>query len=360
MSEERGEMDAGVSQAPFGSLPDGRQATLFELRNGRGMTVCVSSYGGVVQSIRVPDGEGRVGDVVLGFPTLDGYLHDKGYFGALIGRYANRIREGQFTLDGREYRLPINNPPNHLHGGPCGFDTVLWDAEALGGGAPGVRLTHVSPAGDQGYPGRLSVEAIYRLGDGDALEVEFAAETEAPTIINFSQHTYFDLSAGAGGDALDHVLRLEADRFTPVDDTLIPTGELAAVDGTPFDFREPRRFGERIGDDDRQLEIAGGYDHNFVLRKHREHASLAARLEDPRSGRVLELWTTEPGLQLYSGNFLDGSARGKGGRTYGYRAALCLEPQHFPDSPNHPSFPSTVLRPGERFTSRTVYRFGSA
>jgi aldose 1-epimerase len=357
MSVEPEETTAGVSQAPFGTLPDGREAALFELRNGRGMTVCVSDYGGVVQSICVPDRDGQFGDVVLGFPTLDGYLGDKGYFGALIGRYANRIREGRFTLDGREYQLPINNPPNHLHGGPRGFDTVLWNAEPLAGGAPGVHLTHVSPDGYQGYPGRLSVETVYRLGDGRSLEVELAAETDAPTVVNFSQHTYFDLSAGTAA-AMDHVLRLEADRFTPIDDALIPTGELAPVDGTRFDFRQPHRVGARIGEDDRQLRIAGGYDHNFVLRKDGVAPALAARLEEPASGRVLELWTTEPGLQLYSGNFLDGSAEGKHGRTYGYRSGICLEPQHFPDSPNQPSFPSTVLRPGERFTWRTIYRFG--
>ena len=355
MEDRDGDAAAGVTSRPWGRLPDGREAMLFELRNGRGMTVRVCSYGGVVQSIRVPDRDGRDADVVLGFDTLDGYLADDLYVGATIGRYANRIRGGRFVLDGREHRLPVNNGPNHLHGGPIGFHRVLWDPEPSADDAS-VRLTHVSPDGDQGYPGRLAAEVTFRLGDGNSLEIDFAATTDAPTLVNLTHHTYFNLTGDSNRDVLGHVVAIDADRFTPVDETQIPTGELRPVAGTPFDFRAPTPLGARIDADDAQLALGRGYDHNFVLRKSGSELALAARVAEPGTGRVLELLTTEPGLQLYSGNYLVGTM-GKGGRPNGFRSGLCLEPQHFPDSPNHPEFPSAVLRPGERYASRTIYRF---
>jgi aldose 1-epimerase len=265
MEDRDGDAGAGVISRPWGRLPDGREAMLFELRNGRGMMVCVCNYGGVVQSIRVPDRDGRAADVVLGFDALDGYLADDLYVGASIGRYANRIRGGRFVLDGREYHLPVNNGPNHLHGGPAGFHKVLWDAEMVAD-ETAVRLTHVSPDGDQGYPGRLAAEVTFRLGDGGSLEIGFAATTDAPTLVNLTHHTYFNLAGDPTRDVLDHVVAIGADRFTPVDETQIPTGELRPVAGTPFDFRAPTPLGARVDADDAQLALGGGYDHNFVLR----------------------------------------------------------------------------------------------
>ncbi len=343
--------EASVARAPFGRLPGGGEASVFTLANARGTEVRVSDYGGVVLSVRVPDRDGRPGDVVLGFDRLEDYVADDGYFGAVIGRYANRIRGGRFSLDGREYALPVNNGPNHLHGGPRGFHKVLWRAEPFrANGDAGVRLVHTSPEGDQGYPGTLRAEVAYRLTDADELVVDYRAETDAPTPVNLTQHTYFNLTGDPARDVLGHELQLCADRFTPVDHTLIPTGELAPVAGTPFDFRAPTPIGAHIDD-------VGGYDHNFVLRGDGGSPALAARVHEPTSGRVLELLTTEPGVQFYSGNFLDGSAVGKDGVRYGFRSGFCLEPQRFPDSPNQPTFPRAILLPGERWESRTIYRF---
>jgi len=347
-----------VSRSPFGRLPGGEAVELFEMRSTTGVVVRVSGYGGVIQAIQVPDRRGSPGDVVLGFDRLDQYVADEGYFGALIGRYANRIRDGRFRLDGREYRLPVNDGAHHLHGGPGGFHKVHWRVQPFG--APdsvGLRLVRVSPHGEQGYPGRLDAEVTYTLAGND-LVVDYGARTDRPTPVCLTQHTYFNLSAEPARDVLEHRLQLAATRYTPVDDGLIPTGELAPVEDTPFDFREPTRIGERIGEAHAQLARSGGYDHNFVLAEDGGEPVLAARAHEPVSGRVLEVWTTEPGLQFYSGNYLDGSVRGKEGRAYGHHSGFCLEPQRFPDSPNHPDFPRCILRPGERYRSRTIYRFG--
>jgi aldose 1-epimerase len=343
---------AGVSRSAFGRLETGEEVALFTLRSGRGMEARVAAYGGVLASLRVPDRDGRMGDVVLGFDTLDGYVADTAFFGALIGRYANRIRGGRFTLDGREHALPVNNGANHLHGGPGGFHKVLWTAGPLAYGEIGVALTHTSPDGDQGYPGTLTARVVYRLTEENELVVEYSATTDAPTPVCLTQHTYFNLTGDPSRPITGHELMLEADRYTPVDETLIPTGERAEVAGTPFDFRAPTPIGARIGE-----VKGGGYDHNFVLRGD-GGLTLAARVREPSTGRVLEVRTTEPGMQFYSGNYLDGSVRGKGGVAYGHRSGFCLEPQHFPDSPNQPSFPPAILRPGEEYRSRTVYRFG--
>lgn len=350
--------EPGWERAPFSRLADGREVEVFTLHRD-GMEARVSAYGGALLSLRVPDRAGRMGNVVLGFDRLEDYVADRAYFGALIGRYANRIGGGRFVLDGREYRLPANDGANHLHGGPGGFHKVLWDAEPFTeDGAVGVRLSYVSPDGEQGYPGTLSAEVTYRLTEG-ALEVEYGARTDQPTPVCLTQHTYFNLSADPTRDVLGHELQLFSGRFTPVDAGLIPTGELAPVEGTPFDFRAATAIGARIEAPDPLLRRGGGYDHNFVLDHGEGRLAPAARVREPVSGRVLLMETTEPGMQFYSGNYLDGSAVGKGGIAYGHRSGFCLEPQHFPDSPNQPAFPSPILRPGERYASRTVYRFST-
>ncbi|HEU4560165.1 MAG TPA: aldose epimerase family protein [Longimicrobium sp.] len=347
-----------VSRSPFGRLPTGEAVELFEMHSSTGMVVRVSGYGGVIQAIEVPDRRGRVGDVVLGYDRLDQYLADNAFFGALIGRYANRIRNGRFKLDGREYRLPVNDGLHHLHGGPGGFHKVCWHVQPFGGETTvGLRLRRVSPDGEQGYPGRLDAEVTYTV-DGNDLVVDYFARTDRPTPVCLTQHTYFNLAAEAVRDVLEHRLQLSAARFTPVDEGLIPTGELALVEGTPFDFRTPTEIGERIAADDPQLARSAGFDHNFVLDHDGGSPALAARVHEPGSGRVLEVWTTEPGMQFYSGNYLDGTVRGKEGRRYGHYTGFCLEPQCFPDSPNQPGFPSCILRPGEHYRSRTIYRFG--
>jgi galactose mutarotase-like enzyme len=334
----------------------------YTLTNAGGMRVKVLTYGGIIQSIEVPDSHGRVGDVVLGFDSLGGYRKDSPYFGAIVGRYANRIARGKFTLDGKEYTLAVNNGVNALHGGLKGFDKVTWDAEPFQrGDSSGVMLSYVSPDGEEGYPGTLRVRVRYTLTGANELVVDYEATTDRATPINLSQHTYFNLSAGQSPDILGQVLQIDASRFTPVDSTLIPTGALAPVAGTPFDFRQPVAIGARIGNDDPQLGIAGGYDHNFVLNAGPGGAPAhAARVVDPGSGRTLDVFTDQPGLQFYSGNFLDGTIHGKGGKIYAHRGGFCLETQHFPDSPNHPGFPSTILRPGSTYRTRTVYRFGLA
>jgi aldose 1-epimerase len=338
----------------FGTLPGGEPVEAFTLRSSGGVEAQVIAFGGAIVSLRVPDREGRVEDVVLGYDSLEGYLADDAYFGALIGRYANRIRGGRFSLDGVEHALDVNNGPNHLHGGRGGFHKVLWKAEQADGA---LTLSHSSADGEQGYPGALHARVTYRLTDANELVVDYAATAERPTPVNLTQHSYFNLTGDPTRDILSHELQVEADFITPVDATLISTGELRPVEGTAFDFRRPTPIGARIADADAQLAHAGGYDHNFVLRRNGAGPSLAARVHDPSSGRTLEVLTTEPGIQFYSGNFLDGAVRGKNGVRYAHRCGLCLEPQHFPDSPNHPTFPSVILRPGERYTSRTVYRF---
>lgn len=319
------------------------------------------TYGGIIVSLSVPDRGGDLGDIVLGFDSLAGYLKHSPYFGAIVGRYANRIGKGRFTLDGKTYGLAINDGPHHLHGGIKGFDKVVWQAEPTRNDrGMGLALHHTSPDGDQGYPGTLTVEVRYLLTDGDELVVDYEATTDAPTPVNLTQHSYFNLTgAGCGlGDILGHELMIAADSFTPVDATLIPTGVFAPVAGTPLDFRTPIAIGARIGDLDPQLEYAGGYDHNFVLRSKGPGPIHAARVVEPTTGRTLDVSTTEPGLHLFSGNFQGGTITGKGGHPYGHRSGFCLETQHYPDSPNQPRFPSTILRPGERYRSRTVFAFG--
>ncbi|MBZ5558125.1 MAG: galactose mutarotase [Acidobacteriia bacterium] len=355
-----------MSRAPFGRMPDGTAVEIFTLTSGAGMEVRTMPYGAALVSIRVPDRNGKADDVVLGFDALDEYVTKNRFFGVVVGRYGNRIAKGRFTLDGKTYTLATNNGVNHLHGGVKGFDKVVWTAEPFErDGDVGVVYSHASPDGDEGYPGALSMRVTYTLSPSNALTVDYDATTDKPTPINLTQHSYFNLAGEGGGDILDHQLTIDADRFTPVDDSLIPTGELARVAGTPFDFRQPTAIGARIGADHPQLKAGNGYDHNFVLNKtsagsegpalHPEHA---ARVVDPKSGRTLDVSTTQPGVQFYSGNFLDGSVTGKSGHAYARRSGLCLETQHFPDSPNHPDFPSTILRPGERYQSRTVFAFG--
>ena len=335
---------------------------LFTLANARGCEARIATRGATVVSLRVPDRSGALDDVVLGHDALEGYLAASPYFGAIVGRYGNRIAHGRFTLDGTAYRLAANDGAHHLHGGVRGFDKVVWEGAPVDGAdGAGVRLRYRSPDGEEGYPGTLDVEATYTLTARNELVVALRATADRATPVNLTHHGYFNLAGAGRGDVLDHELTIHADAFVPVDAGLIPTGALAPVEGTPLDFRAPARIGARIDADHPQLRRAGGYDHTFVLRPPGAPGALAhaARLVEPITGRTLDVHTTEPGLQLYSGNFLDGSIRGKAGRVYGHRAALCLETQHFPDSPNQPAFPSTILRPGEEYRSRTVFAFGA-
>jgi hypothetical protein len=349
-----------VTAEPFGQMPDGRPVRLFTLVNRNNVKVQITSFGGKVVSLAVPDRAGTFADVVLGYATLPEWLAGNPYFGALIGRYANRIAGGAFTLDGRNHALARNNGPNALHGGPGGFHNVLWDAvEVATDDARGVELTYVSKDGEEGYPGTLKAVVTYTLNNRNELEISYKATTDKPTVVNLTHHSFFNLRGAGNGDILGHRLQIAAERFTPVDATLIPTGELRPVAGTPFDFRSAHAIGERIGAADTQLSYGKGYDHNFVLDGTPGDLRLAAVVVEPESGRRMDVLTTEPGLQFYAGNFLDGSDRGKRGLAYGFRSAFCLEAQHYPNSPNQPTFPSTVLRPGERYTQRTVYRFST-
>ena len=348
-------MKPSITSAPFGFLPDGRAATSYTLTNCNGLIATISDFGGIITQLQAPDRDGRLADVVLGYDSVEPYLDDGTYFGALIGRYGNRVREGRLMLDGQPVELPVNNGVNHLHGGVDGFHRVLWKALPFQeGDSVGLTLTRRSVDGEMGYPGNLDVTVVYEFNSSNELVVTFHAVTDKPTPVNLTQHSYFNLAGE--GDILDHELTIVADGFTPVDATLIPTGVIAPVAGTPFDFTAPRSIGQRIGEDDQQLRHGAGYDHNFVLRKNDGERSLAARLRHPLSGRVLELHTQEPGVQFYSGNFLDGSLSGKG-RTYAFRSGLCLEPQHFPDSPNQPGFPNTILRPGGQYATVSAFKF---
>src|SRR5438105_2236529 len=347
-----------ISRQSFGKTKDGTAVDLFILRNGHGAEARISNYGGLVVSLKVPDRAGRIADVVLGYDNLDGYLKETPYFGALIGRYGNRIAKGKFTLNGQQYTLATNNGPNALHGGLKGFDKVLWEVDAYAyneNSGPVLKLRYVSQDGEEGYPGTLTVTAIYTLTDDNALRLEYTATTDKDTVLNLTQHSYFNLAGG--GDVLAHEVMMPADRFTPVDETLIPTGELRPVKGTPFDFNTPTAIGARIKQEDEQLKFGNGYDHNWVFDKRIGNLTLLARVTEPTTGRVLEVLSTEPGLQFYSGNFLDGTIKGKGGKVYNFRNGFCMEPQHYPDSPNHPSFPSVVLKPGEVYQNTIIYRF---
>jgi aldose 1-epimerase len=350
---------ATVTVGPFGRTPEGKDVEEYTLTNASGMQVRVITFGAIIQAIRVPDRSGHVADVTLGYDSLAGYLTSSPYFGAVVGRYANRIARGRFMLDGRTYRLATNDGPNHLHGGVKGYDKVVWGARSFQrGDTVGVTLEHTSADGDEGYPGTLRVSVSYSLMPGNELVVGYRATTDRATPVNLSQHSYFNLAGEGSGDVMGHILTIHADRYTPVDSTLIPTGELASVAGTPFDFRSPTPIGARIGQADPQLKYGKGYDHNFVLTRTGPGQAPAAHVFEPKTGRTLEISTTEPGLQFYSGNFLDGTIRGKSGHVYGHRSALVIETQHFPDSPNHPNFPSTILRPGEEYRSQTVFAFG--
>jgi len=355
--QEELESIARLEVRPFGETPEG-EASLYTLRNANGMEVSLTNYGGIVTQIRIPDREGKMEDVTLGFDSLAPYLGEHPFFGSLVGRYGNRIGGARFRLEGKDYPLAANNGPNTLHGGVQGFNRFLHEARAIEEeGYTGVELSRASPDGEEGFPGQLDYSVRYLLGPRNVLRIEYKATTDAPTVVNLTHHSYFNLKGQGQGDILDHVLMIRADSITPVNEELIPTGELQSVSGTPFDFREPDPIGSRIEEDAEQLQKAGGYDHNWVLDRQGSGLELAARLEEPVSGRSLEVWTTEPGLQFYSGNFLDGTITGKEGRIYTYRSGLCLETQHFPDSPNQPGFPSTILRPGETYESITEYHF---
>lgn len=348
-----------LSQRPWGQTPDGASVELITLRNAHGVEVHVATLGGIITSLRVPDRTGAFDDIVLGHDSVAGYVPNPTFFGALIGRYANRIARGTFTLDGVTYTLARNDGPNHLHGGHKGWNQAVWRAEPFERSSEvGVVFTHTSPDGDEGYPGRVTAQVSYTLNERNELRVDYRATADKPTVINLTQHSYFNLAGARATDILSHELMINADRFTPVDDTLIPTGELAPVAGTPFDFTTPTKIGARIAQTDVQLQRGRGYDHNFVLTRQGDGLSLAARVFEPVTGRTLEITTTEPGLQFYSGNFLDGTIKGTSGRVYGHRSGFCVETQHFPDSPNQPAFPSTVLRPGEEYRSTTVFTFG--
>ena len=343
-----------IQQEPFGTTPEGDMITAYTLSDGDGIEVKIINYGAIVVSLKTPDRNGVSDDIVLGYDTLDGYRSDTSFFGATIGRYANRIAGGRFSLNGVEYTLAVNDGPNHLHGGPGGFHKVVWSAEPFEeSGSVGLRLTYLSPDGEEGYPGNLNVTLTYTLTDTKELRMLFEATTDKDTPVNLTHHGYFNLTGSARRDILDHELMLAADNYTPVDDTLIPTGEITPVKATDMDFTTPMAIGARIAN------VPGGYDHNYVLTKDEGVLSLAARVYEPESGRVMEISTTEPGIQFYSGNFMNDSMIGKGGNAYDRYYAFCLEPQHFPDSPNQPQFPSTILSPGEKYEHLSVFRFST-
>ena len=347
-----------VTREAFGNAA-GAPVEVFTLTNARGVEIRAMTYGAIIASIRVPDRKGVMADVALGFDALQGYLGEHPYFGAIVGRYGNRIGNARFSLNGTTYKLAANNGPNHLHGGVRGFDKYVWAAELMSG-VTGVAFTRVSADGEEGYPGRLQVRVSYLLTDANELEIEYQATTDKATPVNLTQHTYFNLAGQGAGTILDHDVMINADRFTPVGESLIPSGVLAPVDGTPMDFRKPMKVGARIDASNEQITFGRGYDHNWVLNRTGDGLQLAARVVEPVSGRTLEVSTTEPGVQFYTGNFLDGTVKGKGGVAYPRRSGLCLETQHFPDSPNQPSFPTTILQPGSTYRSKTVWKFGTS
>jgi len=348
-----------ITKQRWGALPSGEQIELYTFRNAHGIEASITNYGGRLVTLKTPDRQGRLDDIVLGFDDLAGYLAKNPFFGALVGRYANRIANAEFTLAGHTYKLARNDGANSLHGGLKGFDKVAWSAEQVTTpDGPALRLEYISPDGEEGYPGTLTATATYTLTDSNDLKLDYTATTGKKTVLNLTNHSYFDLAGQGSGNILDHIVTLNADRFTPVNANLIPTGELRSVKGTPFDFTRPTRIGERIDQPDEQLKFGIGYDHNFVVNRSANTPSLAARAHHPGSGRTLEVLTTQPGIQFYSGNHLAESlARGKGGIVYGFRSGFCLETQHFPDSPNQPTFPSAELEPGEQYQQTTIFRF---
>jgi len=345
-----------VTCLPFGKTPDGAEVSIYTLKNSKGVEARIMDYGGIVVSLKVPDQKGALGDVVLGYDNLADYIKATPYFGALIGRYGNRIAKGKFTLNGAEYTLATNNIGNHLHGGIKGFDKVVWNAKSVEGKAgSALELKYTSRDGEEGFPGTLSVTALYTVTEQNELRLDLSATTDKPTVCNLTHHSYFNLAGK--GDILGHRVMIKSSCFTPVDETLIPTGELKPVDGTPFDFRKATAIGARIDVKDEQLKFGLGYDHNWVIDKPAGKLALMAEVREASSGRIMQVLSTEPGLQFYSGNFLDGSNVGKGGVAYQYRTGFCMEPQHYPDSPNKPQFPSVVLKPGETYHSTIIYRF---
>jgi aldose 1-epimerase len=349
-----------ITQADFGQTPDGKPVVLYTLRNESGAEADIMNYGGIVQKLMMPDRNGNFADVVLGYDNLQGYIDKTPYFGALIGRYGNRIGAAQFTLNGQTYTLAKNNNGNTLHGGVKGFDKVVWTARpVMTTIGPSLILTYVSPDGEEGFPGNLEVTAVYTLTEHDGLKLEFTAKTDRPTVVNLTHHSYFNLAGQASGDILGQIVYINANQTTPVDSGLITTGDFADVTGTPFDFRKPTAIGARINDPDKVLQYGPGYDHNWVINKPLGKFGLMARVTDPKSGRVMEVWSDQPGLQFYSGNFLDGTLKGKGGVAYQIHDAFCMEPQHYPDSPNKPNFPSVELDPGQTYHSTILYKFST-
>jgi aldose 1-epimerase len=354
-ADEKGgkKMEAGVKKMDFGKTADGTAVDLFVLTNKNGMVAKIMTYGALVTELHVPDKNGKLGDVVLGFDNLQQYLKGHPSFGCVVGRVANRVAKGRFTLDGKEYKLAVNNGPNSLHGGIKGFDKYVWNVEDTGEGGVAVQFSHTSPDGDEGYPGKLLCSVRYTLTDQNELRIDYWAKTDKPTPVNLTNHSYFNLACA--GTVLDHELMLNADNYTPADETLIPTGEIKPVAGTFLDFTKPTKIGARI----KEIKATPqGYDHNYVINGGGKELTFTARVHEPTTGRVLEMLTTEPGVQLYTGNFLDGKLVGKGGTVYKQHTGFCLEAQHFPDSVNQPKFPSTILRPGETYRQTTVYRFG--
>ncbi|GAC1622905.1 MAG: galactose mutarotase [Candidatus Acidiferrum sp.] len=352
-----------IQKQPYGKTSDSQPVDLYILSNTKGLKVAITNYGATIVSLKVPDRKGKIADVVLGYDTLQGYVTDKAYFGATVGRYGNRIANGKFMLNGVAYTLPKNNGPNTLHGGIVGFNKKVWLARDVSSqNVASLELTYVSKDGEEGFPGNLTVTVVFTLpADRNELKTEYRATTDKDTVLNITNHSYFNLAGQGNGDILQHRVTLYASRFTPVDEAMIPTGELRDVKGTPFDFLHATQIGARISQDDEQLKFGKGYDHNWVINKTGDASALSPAGEafDPQSGRVLEVLTTEPGVQFYTGNFLDGTAKGKGGKGYGIRSAFCLETQHFPDSPNHPAFPTTVLEAGKSYHSTTVFRFST-
>lgn len=355
--KQQGVVAPSVEKKPFGILADGTETYVYTLKNSNGISVSVTNYGGRITSIIMPDKNGTPGDIILGYDSVAGYVADNTFQGSLVGRYANRINKGNIVIDGKEFNLSVNSGMHHLHGGFAGFDRKIWNVkEIVDSTSAAIELTYTSPAGEEGYPGNLKVKALYSLNDSNELKIEYWAETDTPTIVNLTNHAYYNLSAGRENTILNHTLMINADSITPIDSTLIPTGVLMAVEGTPFDFRKPAKIGLRINNPDQQLVYGLGYDHNYALN-NQGNLALAAELADSISGRVLQIFTTKPGIQFYSGNFLNGTLTGKNRTIFTYRYALCLEPQHFPDSPNKPQFKSPVIRPGEVYHQVDVYKF---
>jgi aldose 1-epimerase len=355
-SSQKQKTTLNLKRSNFQKTIDGKKTNLYKLRNKNGMEVAIMNYGARIVGILAPDKNGHFGDIILGYDSLGGYLHgNNNYFGAIIGRYANRIAGGKFTLDGKQYTLPINDGPNTLHGGTKGFDSRVWDAKQLND--QNLLLTYDSKDGEEGFPGNLKLQVLYTLRSDNSLRISYHAITDKPTVVNFTNHSYFNLGGPGSGKITNEILMINADKFTPTDSTQIPTGKIKSVKGTPFDFNQPTRIGKRINEDNQQLKFAHGYDDNWILNKPKPgKLALAAKLYDPDNGRGITVFTTEPGIQVYTGNFLDGSTSGIGG-TYNYRGAVTLETQHYPDSPNHPNFPSTVLKPGQIFNSITIFKF---